>query len=388
MLVAQGNLPEALKAYRDGPGDPQTAWRRPTPATPAGSATCRCPTTGSATCWWRRAICRGAESLPRRPRDPRAAGEGRSRQRRWQRDLSVVLRQDRRRAGGAGQSAGGAESLPRRPGDHASAWRRADPGNADWQRDLSVSHDKIGDVLVAQGNLPGALAAYRDGLAIMRDGWPRPTRATPAGSATCRSATTRSATCWWRRATCRARWRPIGTSLAIRGASGRGATRPTPAGSATCRSATSKLGDVLLAQGNLPGALAAYRDGPRDQRSVWPRRDPANAELAARPVGQPRQDRRRAGGAGRPAGRAGGLSGRPGDPARRWRGATRATPSGSATCRSATTRSATCWWRRGMRGGAGGLSGQPGDQRNLGGARSGQHRVAARFDRILREDFR
>ena len=34
------------------------AVRRPTPATPAGSATCRCPTTGSATCWWRRAICR------------------------------------------------------------------------------------------------------------------------------------------------------------------------------------------------------------------------------------------------------------------------------------------------------------------------------------------
>ena len=31
---------------------------RPTPATPAGSAICRCPTTRSATCWWRRAVCR------------------------------------------------------------------------------------------------------------------------------------------------------------------------------------------------------------------------------------------------------------------------------------------------------------------------------------------
>ena len=31
---------------------------------------------------------------------------------------------------------------------------RADPGNASWQRDLSVSYNKIGDVLVAQGNLP------------------------------------------------------------------------------------------------------------------------------------------------------------------------------------------------------------------------------------------
>ena len=43
---------------------------------------------------------------------------------------------------------------------------QSDPGNAGWQRDLSVSYNKIGDVLVAQGNLPEALKAYRDGLAI------------------------------------------------------------------------------------------------------------------------------------------------------------------------------------------------------------------------------
>jgi hypothetical protein len=35
-----------------------------------------------------------------------------------------------------------------------------------WQRDLSVSNNKIGDVLVAQGDGPGALAAYQAGLAI------------------------------------------------------------------------------------------------------------------------------------------------------------------------------------------------------------------------------
>ena len=29
----------------------------------------------------------------------------------------------------------------------------ADPGNAGWQRDLSVSYDRVGDVLVAQGNI-------------------------------------------------------------------------------------------------------------------------------------------------------------------------------------------------------------------------------------------
>jgi len=41
-----------------------------------------------------------------------------------------------------------------------------DPGNSQWQRDLSVSHDRIGDVLMSQGNLPGALTAYRASHAI------------------------------------------------------------------------------------------------------------------------------------------------------------------------------------------------------------------------------
>ena len=42
----------------------------------------------------------------------------------------------------------------------------SDAGNADWQRDLSVSENKIGDVLVKQGNLAEALKSYRAGLAI------------------------------------------------------------------------------------------------------------------------------------------------------------------------------------------------------------------------------
>jgi tetratricopeptide (TPR) repeat protein len=43
---------------------------------------------------------------------------------------------------------------------------QSDPGNAGWQRDLSVSYDRVGDVQVAQGNLPDALKSFRDGLAI------------------------------------------------------------------------------------------------------------------------------------------------------------------------------------------------------------------------------
>ena len=38
---------------------------------------------------------------------------------------------------------------------------RADPDNARWQRDLSLSHSNIGDVQVAQGNLAAALTSYQ-----------------------------------------------------------------------------------------------------------------------------------------------------------------------------------------------------------------------------------
>jgi len=41
-----------------------------------------------------------------------------------------------------------------------------DSSNTQWQRDLSVSYDDVGDVLVAQGKLDEALKAYRDGFAI------------------------------------------------------------------------------------------------------------------------------------------------------------------------------------------------------------------------------
>src|SRR5438552_15512067 len=42
----------------------------------------------------------------------------------------------------------------------------ADANNSQRQRDLSVSYNKIGDVLVAQGKLDEALPVYRDSLAI------------------------------------------------------------------------------------------------------------------------------------------------------------------------------------------------------------------------------
>ena len=42
----------------------------------------------------------------------------------------------------------------------------ADRSDSEWQRDLSISYEVVGDVLVAQGKLDEALKAYRDSLAI------------------------------------------------------------------------------------------------------------------------------------------------------------------------------------------------------------------------------
>ena len=44
--------------------------------------------------------------------------------------------------------------------------RSFDTDRSRWQRDLSVAYIKIGDVLVAQGDLTGALESYRASHAI------------------------------------------------------------------------------------------------------------------------------------------------------------------------------------------------------------------------------
>ena len=43
---------------------------------------------------------------------------------------------------------------------------KRDPANRQWQRDLSVSQDRIGNVRLSQGDGPGALAAFQADLAI------------------------------------------------------------------------------------------------------------------------------------------------------------------------------------------------------------------------------
>jgi tetratricopeptide (TPR) repeat protein len=91
------------------------------------------------------------------------------------------------------------------------ALAKADPSNAEWQRDLSVSHSKTGDVLRAQGDLKGALAAYRASHGIAE----RLAECDPSNAG-------------WQR------------DLAV---------------------SHERTGDVLSAQGDLKGALAAFKAG-------------------------------------------------------------------------------------------------------------------------------
>ena len=165
VLVAQGRLGDALKAYRAASLLPNV-WRRPIAAMRNGSATCRCRTTGSARC------CRHRASSTRALKAYRdglaiaerlaAADRGNTQ---WQRDLSVSYDN----VGNVLAAQGSLDDALKAYRDSLVIRERlaaADRSNTQWQHDLSVSYDNIGDVLVAQDELDDALKAYRDSLAI------------------------------------------------------------------------------------------------------------------------------------------------------------------------------------------------------------------------------
>jgi tetratricopeptide (TPR) repeat protein len=101
----------------------------------------------------------------------------------------------------------------------------ADPSNAEWQHDLSVSHGMIGDMLGKQGDLVGALRAYRESLAISK-----------------RLAALDPSNTQWQHSLSVSQNR-IGDML-----------RPQLYSALN----QDRLGDMLHAQGNLVGALRAY----------------------------------------------------------------------------------------------------------------------------------
>ena len=83
----------------------------------------------------------------------------------WQRDLSVSHNKLGDVAIAAGDLAA-ARTAYQASLDIAARLAAADPANTEWQRDLSVSHDKLGDVAIAAGDLTAARTAYQASLDI------------------------------------------------------------------------------------------------------------------------------------------------------------------------------------------------------------------------------
>ncbi len=175
----------------------------------------------------------------------------------WQRDLSVSYNKVGDVLVAQGQLA---DALKAYRDSLAIAERLAkdDPQNAGWQRDLSVSYNKVGDVLVAQGQLADALKAYRDSLAIRE----RLAKADPQNAG-------------WQR-DLSVSYNKVGNVLVAQGqladalkayrdslAIAERLAKDDPENAGWQRDLSvsySKLGNVLVAQGQLADALKAYRD--------------------------------------------------------------------------------------------------------------------------------
>jgi len=257
---------------------------------------------------------------------------------------------------------------------------KSDPGNAGWQRDLSVSFEKVGDVQEAQGNLPEAMKSYQAEFAILdrlaksdpgNAGWQRSLAVSfeKVGNVQVAQGNLPEAMKSYQAGLA------IRDRLAQSDPGNAGWQRDLPV-------SLEKVGDVQVAQGNLPEAMKSYR-ASLAIRDRLAQSDPGNAGWQRRSLGVVQQGRRRAGGAGQSARGDEILSGRPRHS--RSSGAIR-----SRQCRLAARSLGVVRQCRRRAGGAGQsaggaeiLSGRPGHRRSSGESRSRQCRLAARSRDVL-----
>jgi tetratricopeptide (TPR) repeat protein len=176
---------------------------------------------------------------------------------RWQRDLSVSHDRVGNLQVAQGDLAGALKSY-RNSLAISARFAAADPSNAGWQQDLGVSHNKVGDVQLAQGGLEGALKSYRESLAIRT-----------------RLAVVDPSNASWQRDLSVSHERVGEVQLAQGDLAGAlqccrdslvirtrlAATDPSNAGwQRDLGISHEKIGDVQVAQGDLAGALKAHRD--------------------------------------------------------------------------------------------------------------------------------
>jgi len=192
----------------------------------------------------------------------------------WQRDLSVSYERlgDVQQAQGdlAGALASYRQSLTIR-----EKLTQQDPGNAEWQRDLSVSYERLGDVQQAQGDLAGALASYQQSLTIRE----KLTQQDPGNAQWQRDLSVsyeRLGNVQQAQGDLAEALASHRQSLAIR----EKLTQQDPGNAQWQRDLSvsySKLGDVQQAQGDLTEALASYRQGLTIAEKLV-QQDPGNAQ--------------------------------------------------------------------------------------------------------------
>jgi len=192
----------------------------------------------------------------------------------WQRDLSVSWNKlgDIRKARGdlAGAETAYGDALKIR-----QALTARDPQNTEWLRGLSVSWDRIGDIRKARGDLAGAEAAYGDALEIRQPltakdpqntKWQSDLSVSWVNIGDIRKA----------RGDLAGAEAAYGDALKIRQA----LTARDPQNTEWQRDLSvswDRIGDIRLAQGDLAGAEAAYGDALKIRQALIAR-DPQNTE--------------------------------------------------------------------------------------------------------------
>jgi tetratricopeptide (TPR) repeat protein len=152
---------------------------------------------------------------------------------------------------------------------------KSDPGNAEWQRDLSVGYERVGDVQLAQGDLKAALKSYSDSLAIGE----RLTKADPGNAGWQRDLSVsynKVGDVEEAQGDLKAALKSYSDSLAIRERLAK--SDPGNAGWQRDLSVSyNKMGDVLVAQSDLTAALKSCRESLAiaERLAKW---DPSNAE--------------------------------------------------------------------------------------------------------------
>ena len=232
-------------------------WPPPTPPTPAGSATCRSATQARRRGGRGRGPGRRPRPLPGRPRHPARLAAADPANTEWQRDLSVSHNKLGDVAVAAGDLAAARDHLPGRPGHRRPAGRRR-------PRQHRMAARPVGQPQQARGRGGRGRGPGRRPRPTTRPpstsptGWPPPTPPTPAGSATCPSATTSSATWRPRPGT----WPPPATAYqaALDIADRLAAADPANTGWQRDLSVShDKLGDVAAAAGDLAAARDPYQ---------------------------------------------------------------------------------------------------------------------------------